>query len=222
MRSLASPALLLCVLSLASIARGQTLGVVVTGAPTAQASRLALRVAELLDADEDLTVVESQALRRALAGVPAAGEGEDALAEVRRLAAAATGERARSSLSRLGQRLEVDLLVTVGRAGEEAELRAFDVARGAFYRGSLMVPIRGALDRERLVGFVGVRASAAVGETGRAEEAPQPRERQSRWGQWWVWAIVGAAVIAVAAVAYFAYPGGGTEQDVRLRLVAPQ
>jgi len=209
-------------------ASAQTVGLVVTGEPTAVASRVALRCATTLEGRDDLEVVESDALRRALAGVPAPEGAEDPLADIRRMAREAAGESPRATLERLGGRLDVDLLVTVRRVGDEAELRAFNVERGAFYRGTLMVPARGAVDADELGEFVAARAGAAGGGAASGDEEGEEGEDGgggsrgwASWWEWWVWAVVGAAVLGVAAVAYFAFPGGTEDQDVRLRIVAP-
>jgi hypothetical protein len=109
----------------------------------------------------------------------------------------------------------------VRRADEEAEIRAFDVARRAFYRGTLMVAASGPVDWEAVGSFVQPRVAAR-----RAAERPPAaratvRPRSRWWQSWWFWAIAGGAVIAVGTVAYFADPSSGEAEDVRLRIVAP-
>jgi hypothetical protein len=207
----------------ATTASAQRIAFVTPGdAPSSQARRAVLRCHTILDAQEGLVTIPSRELRRALAGLPApAIEGQpedDPLEDVRRLVQRAEGERLRQSLSRLGDRVGVELLVTVRQVGGELELRAFNVERAAFYRGTLMIPAAAPPDADELIDFVRPRAAALTAAApGEAEQA-QPRRRRSRW---WIWAIVGGAVAAAALVGYLVQPDEVEDGGVILRITAP-
>jgi hypothetical protein len=200
-------------------AAGQVVGFVAVGEAPPSVRRAALRCGEALAGREGFAVVESVELRRALAGEPSASPGDDPLADVRALAARADGDRLRESLGRLGERVGLDLVVTLRRVGAEIELRGFDVARGSFYRGTAMISSTAAVDADPLAAFVGPRVRAvAAAAPGADEDRPRPRRRRSRW---WVWAIVGGAVAAAALVGYLAQPDPVEDTGVTLRVVAP-
>lgn len=194
-------------------------------APSRAARRAVLGSYGLLEDRDDLAVLSSQELRRALAGLPAAGEGDDPLSDVRQLVRESGGDGRRDALARLGQRLDVDLLITVRQAGEELEVRAFDVARGAFYRGTLMLPALAEPDEDELSGFVLPRARAASAGRGGGGEDAEPRAerpaRRSIWSQWWMWVIVGGVVAAAAVVGYVATPTRVEDTGVTLDVVVP-
>ena len=212
------------VLLLPGLAAAETVAFVAPGeAPTRAARRAVLRCHELVEANEDLETLASVELRRALAGLPARGEGDDPLADVRQLVREAGGDDGPEALQQLGHRLEVDLLVTVRQAGEELEYRGFNVERRAFYRGSLMAAAMAPPDEDGITTFVQRRASALEsspdGEEGEAEEET-PR-RRSIWGRWWLWVIVGGAVAAAAVVGYVATPNEVEDTGVTLRVHVP-
>jgi hypothetical protein len=216
-------------------AGAQTVAFVAPGEdPPGEASRAVLRCHELLEAVEGVEVLESAELRRALAGLPARPPGaggasveaaDDPLADVRRFAERAQGDQRRPSLTRLGERIDVDLLVTVRLVGSELELRAFDTERGAFYRGTLMIPALSPPEGAELAAFVQPRAAAAAAATpGEAAAAEEPAERPRsarRHGRWWIWVLVGSAAAAAILVGVLATPREVEDTGVTVRIVAP-
>jgi len=209
-------------------AAAETVAFVAPGeAPTRSARRAVLRCHELVEGNEDLATLESRELRRALAGLPATGDGDDPLADVRQLVREAGGDEGREALQQLGHRLEIDLLITVRQAGEELEYRGFNVERGAYYRGTHMAVAVAPPEEEDIIGFILPRARAIASETderegeqeGEAEE--EGSERRSIWGRWWVWVLIGGAVAGVAVVAYVAAPSEVEDHGVTLRIQVP-
>lgn len=207
----------------ASSAEAQTVAFVAPGeSPPGEARRAVLRCFELLEPVEGVEVLESVELRRALAGLPAPEGVDDPLDDVRRFAARAQGDQRRPSLSRLGERLGVDLLVTVRVVGSELELRAFDVTRSAFYRGTLMIPALSPPDAAEVTDFVRPRVAAAAGASStQAPAEPEPPRRRRRGGRWWVWVIAGGAAAAAVLVAVLATPREVEDTGVTVRIVAP-
>ncbi len=218
----ASIALLVALLAVAGAARAEAVAFVAAGEPSGPARRATLRCHQLLEGQEGVAVIESAELRRALAGLPARGEGDDPLADVRALVREAGGDEAREALEQVGGRLDVDLLVTVRQAGGELELRGFNVARGAFYRGTLMLPANEPPEAEEVLAFVLPRARAVVaGAGGEAEVEEEEPERRSIWSRWWVWVLIGGAVAVAAVVGYFVTPTQVEDTGVTLRVVVP-
>jgi hypothetical protein len=215
----------------ASSAEAQTVAFVAPGeSPPGEARRAVLRCYELLGPAEGIEVLASTELRRALAGLtPPTGTAadDDPLADVRQLAERARGDQRRPALSRLGERLDVDLLVTVRLVGSELELRAFDVARGAFYRGTLMIPALSPPDAAQVSAFVRPRAAAAAASetparaSSQAQAEPEQPRRRRRLGRWWVWVIAGGAAAAAVLVAVLATPREVEDTGVTVRIVAP-
>jgi len=206
------------VLGFASAASGQEVGVVTPGGSSGSLASAAERYSIALAEAEAVETPLSAEVRQALRGEPAQSEGADALADVRRHVRASDGSDDASRLSRLGERLGLDALVTARPLGSEVELRVFDVQRGAFYRGTLVLPRQeSSANREELVEFVQVRAAAAAGLGSESTEAETSSPRR----RFWVWAIVGAAAAAIAAVALFATPDDTVSRDVGLRIDIP-
>lgn len=207
----------------AADARAQTVAFVAPGGGTsAQLSRVVLQSFLAIEEQDDFDTLSSNEMRRALAGLPAptVDDGaDDPLADVRRLLRRAQGDRLRQSLSRLGDRVGVDLLITVRSVGDEAELRAYNVEREAFYRGTLMISASTAPNTDEILSFVSPRVSALdVGEAEGEEEEERPTRRRNRW---WIWAIVGGAVAAAVLVGYLVQPDEVEDQGVNLRITAP-
>ncbi len=212
----------LAVLTVSSGASAQSVAFVAVGDdPSPALRRAALLYSEVLAEQDGFDVVQSNEVRRALAGEPATTENDDPLEDVRRLTRQAEGDRLRQSLVRLGERLGLDLLVTLRRSGEEIELRGFDVERSAFYRGTLMVDAMAPVDVSVLGGFVEprVRATSATPRSRSSDDGDRRRRRPR--SRWWVLAVVGGAIAAAALVGYLVQPDPAEDLGVTVRIVAP-
>jgi len=215
------------------VAQAQMVAFVAPGEdPPRTTSRAVLRGFELLDGRDDVEVIDSMELRRALAGLPASADqdqgdgaadsGDDPLADVRRLLRRARGDRLSSSLERLGGRIGADLIITVRQVGREVELRGFNVERSAFYRGTLMLPAASAPDAERVTEFVMPRVAAARSSATHEEpQAEEGEERPRRRNRWWIWVIVGGAVAAAAVISVLVQPDEVEDTGVTVRIVPP-
>ncbi len=218
----------LFVILISGSAQAQTVACAAPG-PTESASRAASRAAlrchSLLEGNEDVEVLESRELRRALAGLPPREvEGqepaEDPLSDVRRLLRRASGDRQSTMLNRLGDRVGVDLLITFKQIGEELEVRAFNTERSAFYRGTLMIPALEPPDEDELAEFILPRAAAASSAS-EGDEEGSGEERPRRRSRWWTWILVGAAATAAVVVGAVVQPDEVEDTGVTLRIVAP-
>ena len=227
-------------LSIGGRTEAQTVGFVAPGEePSRSASRAALRAHQPFgqeqasgesagEAEEEaeaegpsFSVLESAEVQRALAGLgPRDAELDDPLDDVRRLVRRAEGERLRQSLGRLGERLGIDLLVTVRQVGDELELRGFNVERLAFYRGTLMISATDPPQAEALEDFVGPRAGA-LGDGDPEGESEDEQERPRRRNRWWIWTIIGGAVAAAVLIGYLVQPDEVVDGGVNLRIVGP-
>lgn len=224
------------------VAEAQIVAFVATGeSPSRAASRAVLRSFDICEADENVEVLESVELRRALAGfsprqIQAEGsdnegggensasrgdneEREDPLADVRRLARRARGDRMSQSLTRLGSRVGVDLIVTIRQVGQELELRAFNPERSAFYRGTLMVLALEEPDEDELTEFILPRVAAV--RTNAQGEDDTERPRRGRRNRWWIWVVIGGAVAAAAVIGVLVQPDEVENTGVTLRIEAP-
>lgn len=237
-------ALLFIVTLKANAAEAQLVAFVAPGdSPSRAASRAVLRSFSICDGHENVEVLESVELRRALAGLSPrqiqaeSGDNEsgdeesesrstdqaqeDPLDDVRRLTRRARGDRMSQSLTRLGSRVGVDLIVTIRQVGQELELRAFNTERSAFYRGTLMIPALEEPDEDQLTEFVLPRVAAVRtnGESEDDDEEERPNGR--RRNRWWIWVVIGGAVAAAAVIGVLVQPDEVENTGVTLRVVAP-